>query len=367
MAEPPARPPGNLAGQVNFATYLGQQWNIAMGDSLYVLSSRPFVTLTITVQGHGTVFVAPYGANCRGVCSVQYAPGAELELTATADMPGWRFTRWQGACSGTSVTCQLRLDADTSVSAAFHPADTTAPTTSAPLTGLRPGSQLSAGIPPDIPVTTSWTATDPDDPVWRQELQVSVNGGGYAPVSLPSADASQATSTAVSTAQYEFRARATDSHGNLGGWTNGLPFTVDTAQETAATYTGAWTEHHSRTAWGGTTISTTSASATATINIYSQRFAIVGPTGPRHGPMQVCVDGTACQTIPTSASSWVPRVILADISLTPGSHTISITRAPKSGGKIELDGFIALRCPGPRTGTLAYGGDHAPAFRPGDY
>jgi hypothetical protein len=211
------------------------------------------------------------------------------------------------------------------------------------VTSLRPGSQLSAGIPPDIPVTTSWTATDPDDPVRSQELQVSVNGGGYAPVSLPSADASQATSTVVPTAQYEFRARATDSHGNLGDWTNGLPFTVGTAQETAATYTGAWTEHHSRTAWGGTTMSTTSATAEATISTDSQQFAIVGPTGPQHVPMQICVDGTSCQTITTFSSSWVPRIILADCALTPGSHTISITRAPNSGGKIELDGFIALR------------------------
>ena len=331
------------AGQANFATYLGQQWDIAMGDSLYVLSSLPFVTLTITVQGHGTVSVAPYGASCRGACSVQYSPGGELDLTATADRPGWRFTRWQGACSGTSVTCQLRLDTDTSVSAAFHPADTTAPATSAPATRLRPGSQLSAGIPPDIPVTTSWAATDPDDPVRQQELQVSVNGGGYAPVSLSSADAGQAASTVVPTAQYEFRARATDSHGNLGDWTDGPPFTVGTAQETAATYTGAWTEHHSRTAWGGTTISTTSAAAAATISTDGQQFAVVGPTGPRNGPMRICVDGNACQTIPTVSSSWVPRVILADFALTPGSHAISITLAPKSGGEIELDGFIAFQ------------------------
>lgn len=331
------------AGRANFAAYLGQQWNIAMGDSLYVLSSRPFVTLTITVQGHGTVSVAPYGASCRGACSVQYAPGAELDLTATADLPGWRFTGWQGACSGAGATCQLRLDTDTLVSAAFHPADTTAPTTSAPVTRLQPGSQLSAGIPPDIPVTTSWTATDPDDPVRQQELQVSVNGGGYAPVSLPSADAGQAVSTVVPTAQYEFRARATDSHGNLGDWTSGLPFTVGTAQETSATYTGAWTEHHSRTAWGGTTISTTSATAAATISTDSQQLAIVGPTGPQHGSMRICVDGTSCQTITTFSSSWRPRVILADFALTPGSHTLSITQAPKSGGEIELDGFIAFQ------------------------
>ena len=138
--------------------------------SLYVLSSQPLATLNITVQGHGTVSVAPYGASCRSTCSVQFAPGAELDLTATADLPGWRFTRWQGACSGSSVTCQLRLDATTSVSAVFHAADTTAPTTSPPATRLRPGSRLSSGVPPAIPLTTSWTATDPDDPVRQQDL-----------------------------------------------------------------------------------------------------------------------------------------------------------------------------------------------------
>jgi hypothetical protein len=59
--------------------------------------------------------------------------------------------------------------------------------------------------------------------------------------------------------------------------------------------------------------------------------------------MQICVDGSSCQSIPTFSSSQLPRVILADIRLTPGSHTIRITRAPTCQGKIELDGFIALR------------------------
>ena len=241
------------------------------------------------------------------------------------------------------MTCQLRLDGTTSVSDAFHPADTTAPTTSPPVTHLRPGSRLFSGVPPAIPLTTSWTATDPDDPVRQQDLQVSINGGGYAPVSLPSADATHATSTVVPTARYEFRARAVDSHGNVGNWTNGRPFTVDTAQETSATFTGAWVKHHSRTAWGGTTISTTSATASATIHTNSQEFAIVGSTGPRNGSMQICVDGSSCQTIPTVPSNRLRRVILADVSLRPGSYTIRITRAPTNQGKIELDGFIALR------------------------
>jgi hypothetical protein len=151
------------------------------------------------------------------------------------------------------------------------------------------------------------------------------------------------TSTVVPTARYEFRARAIDSHGNVGNWTNGRPFTVDTAQETSAAFTGAWAKHHSRTAWGGTTISTSSATASATISTDSQEFAIVGPIGPQNGSMQICVDGTSCQAIPTFSSSRLPRVILADVSLTPGSHTIRITRIPASHGKIELDGFIALR------------------------
>ena len=330
-------------GPGNFATYLGQQWYLAIGGSLYALSNQPLATLNITVQGHGTVSIAPYGTICRNTCSVRFAPGAELDLTATADLPGWRFTQWQGACSGSSVACQLRLDATTSVSAVFHHADTTVPTTTPPATHLRPGTQLSSGVPPTIPVTTSWTAADPDDPVGQEDLQVSVNGGGYAPVSLPSVDATHATSAVVPTARYEFRARAVDSHGNVGNWTNGKPFTVDTAQETSATFTGAWAQHHSRTAWGGTTISTTSATASATINTNSQEFAIVGPTGPRNGSMQICVDGTSCQTIPTRSTNRLPRIILADVSLTPGSHTIRITRAPTSHGKIELDGFIALR------------------------
>jgi len=60
---------------VNFAAYLGQQWYLAIGDSLYVLSTQPLVTLSITVQGHLDGFIA------------LRSPGDQIALVATCGLP----------------------------------------------------------------------------------------------------------------------------------------------------------------------------------------------------------------------------------------------------------------------------------------
>lgn len=99
-----------------------------------VLSFATQVNLTLTKggAGSGTVTSSPVGINCNTACSSQaftFNGGQSVTLTASPVMPGTYFAGWSGGgCSGTG-TCNLTLNADTTVTATFT-ADTIPPTIS---------------------------------------------------------------------------------------------------------------------------------------------------------------------------------------------------------------------------------------------
>jgi hypothetical protein len=81
---------------------------------------KPIFNLSVS-SGKGTVISNPAGINCgvkSGSCSAKFTQGTSLSLTATAPA-GATFTGWTGACSGTSLTCTLTMNGDTSVQASF--------------------------------------------------------------------------------------------------------------------------------------------------------------------------------------------------------------------------------------------------------
>jgi hypothetical protein len=80
-------------------------------------------TFSLTVvrsgNGHGSVSSSPVGIDCGATCTFAFAPGTMVTLTATA-AAGKVFEGWMGAgCSGTG-TCQVTMDADTTVKALFR-------------------------------------------------------------------------------------------------------------------------------------------------------------------------------------------------------------------------------------------------------
>src|SRR5262245_47031356 len=72
----------------------------------------PQYSLFVTTLGSGTVSAQPTST------SMKYLAGTPVVLTATAD-PGFVFTGWSGACSGSNATCNLTMDATKSVTATF--------------------------------------------------------------------------------------------------------------------------------------------------------------------------------------------------------------------------------------------------------
>jgi len=67
--------------------------------------------ISISKNGKGTVTANPAASS--------YASGTAVTLTATPDI-GQPWVGWGGACSGTSTTCTLTMDADKSVTANFR-------------------------------------------------------------------------------------------------------------------------------------------------------------------------------------------------------------------------------------------------------
>jgi len=76
------------------------------------------LSLTFAGNGTGSVSSAPTGINCDADCSGTYDYNTVVTLTAVSD-PGFIFTGWSGACSGTA-DCVVTINAAKNVTATFE-------------------------------------------------------------------------------------------------------------------------------------------------------------------------------------------------------------------------------------------------------
>ena len=70
-------------------------------------------------SGIGRVSSNPGGIDCPGDCIGQYLENSTVTLVAEPD-PGYAFTSWSGACSGTNPTCQFTITGAGSATANFE-------------------------------------------------------------------------------------------------------------------------------------------------------------------------------------------------------------------------------------------------------
>src|SRR5206468_3466798 len=71
----------------------------------------PLYTLTVNLNGAGSVTSAPVGIACGVTCSASFASGTAVALTATPTA-GFAFTGWSGGgCAGTGAGTSA-LDGD---------------------------------------------------------------------------------------------------------------------------------------------------------------------------------------------------------------------------------------------------------------
>lgn len=84
--------------------------------------ATPTVSLLVTKVGSGAGLVRADsgGISCGAACGGRFKPGTTVTLTAAPETASY-FKGWSGACSGTSLSCQLSLGADSAVTAEFAP------------------------------------------------------------------------------------------------------------------------------------------------------------------------------------------------------------------------------------------------------
>lgn len=132
---------------------------VASADRSVSASFRRLSALSIirAGAGAGTVTSAPGGIACPSTCVAQYLEGTSVTLTA-APSAGSTFTGWSGACTGSSTTCTVTVNAAASVTATFALIPTFG--LSVATTGGQ-GSGIVASTPTGISCPTVCTRTFP--------------------------------------------------------------------------------------------------------------------------------------------------------------------------------------------------------------
>ncbi len=156
-------------------------------------------TLTVTVNGQGSVSSTPPGIACPTDCSETYATSASVILAATPS-PGWIFASWSGgSCAGaTTTTCAVTVSQSQTVTATFVRAST--------LTVTVRGNGSVASTPPGIACPTdcsqayangtSVTLTATSSPGWTF---AKWSGGSCAPAATSCAVAMSQNRTVTAT------------------------------------------------------------------------------------------------------------------------------------------------------------------------
>lgn len=93
--------------------------------------------LFAALRGSGTMTSNPPGISCPDDCYEDYLSGTQVTLTATP-ASGWRFTGWDGACSGLGA-CVVSMTVDRTAIAAFE-------RTNPPRIGLSPTSFMFTSL-----------------------------------------------------------------------------------------------------------------------------------------------------------------------------------------------------------------------------
>jgi hypothetical protein len=281
---------------------------------------NPQVPLTITQVGsasHGTVAIATGGA------AVTYKPN-----TGYVGSDLFSYTMTDGTLTATaSVVVSVTKD-------------TIAPVANPPVQTIRTGVTMNT----TIGVRIAWSATDAGVGVAKYQVQVSVDGGAYSTITLPTALTTSSNRLLTVNHTYRFRMRATDKNGNVSGYKYGPTFKVLRIQDGSGSivYGGTWAVSSNSNESGGTSHYAGTAGKTATITTTGRDFAFVGPRSSTRGSLQIYVDGVLSKTISeTSSTTSYRRVLWAVHFSTLTTHTIRVVVVGPS--RIDLDCFLILR------------------------
>jgi N-acetylneuraminic acid mutarotase len=198
-----------------------------------------------------------------------------------------------------------------------------------------------------VPVQTTWVGTDSDDTIASYQAQMQTNGGAWTNVTLAHPTSTDLTVNLTPGSTYNFQIRGTDAHGHVGAWAQGIAFVLNGYQQTAATYSGTWSNGNLAGSWGGTVKFAKASGASASITFTGRNLAFVSTLGPTYGAADVYVDGIFWKSIDMHNAKVTKALIEFRWStglLTNQTHTIRIVNQATTGHpRIDIDGFVSFQ------------------------
>jgi DNA-binding beta-propeller fold protein YncE/PKD repeat protein len=153
---------------------------LAKTSQQVIVPTPAALNVSVAGPGSGTLTSSPSGIACPGMCSHAYATGTQVTLAVTP-AAGSTFAGWSGGgCSGTG-TCQVTMNADTSVTATFSKVSSTPPPPNeTPLSSLpqqtRPPLTPNETSPPPLVQNAHQSAAR-----WREGNQLARISRGRTP------------------------------------------------------------------------------------------------------------------------------------------------------------------------------------------
>lgn len=89
------------------------------GVQQFIIVKEALHQLTINNSGNGSGKVSGKGIDCGKACSETYVKDTFVKLTATPEADSI-FAKWEGACSGTTPACQVKMNREQEVVATFN-------------------------------------------------------------------------------------------------------------------------------------------------------------------------------------------------------------------------------------------------------
>lgn len=278
---------------------------------------------------------------------------------ATPSGGGSHWTVTVTGCSGGTVTIGVRADAVVDAVRNWGPArqvngakvllDRKAPIAGRPKVAFRTGATLSsASTSAGLPVTVSWTASDPGGAGVRDsDVRRSVDGAIWTDLAID-LGATSLTQTMTTGHTHRYYVRPRDRAGNVGGWVASaiIPVVLRQNSSDAIDYGGTWKPGTSSGYSGGTVRYSTTAGSSVRYSFTGRAVAFVTTKRPDAGKVKVYLDGTYVKTIDLASSSTVFRLVAFSRTFsTTGTHTLRLVVVGGASGhaRVDLDAVAVLR------------------------
>lgn len=211
----------------------------------------------------------------------------------------------------------------------------------APTADGRPRALVGATT---VPTRVVWPVASDVSPIGGYEVQASVDGGAWGPVTSLGPTVRNIAPTQALGHAYRYRVRARDIGNNWSAWAEGDSYTASLVQDRSASvvYKGRWVRASYKLASGGTIRYATARGASVKLTFTGRAIAFVGPVGPTRGSVKVYFDGVYKGTLSLKARKNSSRLVTYSIgSNTLGRHTLELRLV--GNGRVDADAFVVFR------------------------